>query len=441
MGCQSSSDHSHPMVSVMSLLLNLLFLFCMHLFRLRYLTVCLIYMLFGIVALNMIWLYNYWHIYIRLPTYENSQDGKSTDPFCHVSLTLASSPSLLFPFFFSLSLSPLLFLYFISLPQLSLASFDDCDPGVIGLSVPDRNLSYSVAPLSLSLSQLSLASFEESDPGVVGLSVPDRNLSYSVTLLSLSLPRLSLVSFEDSDPGVGGLSVPDRNLSYSVAPLSLSLSQLSLASFEDSDPGVVGLSVPDRNLSYSVTLLPLSLPQLSLASFEDSDPGVVGLSVPDRNLSYSVTLLSLSLPRSGKGPCIMHISKKMQWKVGSRYITPIQPYRFCRRLYPCYQKRLCSIVQLNYEDVLVVIWFPCWGPVWSMGWDANATLLFFYSTAPRTSCLGSPVARYHRPFGSRPVNSTKRETYQQLAVCSSPPYSGWFAPLSIPPRSLQLSDL
>ena len=53
-GCQSGSDHSHPMVSVMSLLLNLLFLFCMHLFRLRYLTVCLIYMLFGIVALNLI---------------------------------------------------------------------------------------------------------------------------------------------------------------------------------------------------------------------------------------------------------------------------------------------------------------------------------------------------------------------------------------------------
>ena len=98
-GCQSGSDHSHPMVKVMSLLLNLLFLFCMHLFRLRYLTVCLIYMLFGFVALNLIRLYNYWHIYIRLPTYENSLDGKSTDPFCHVSLTLASSPSLLFPFF------------------------------------------------------------------------------------------------------------------------------------------------------------------------------------------------------------------------------------------------------------------------------------------------------------------------------------------------------
>ena len=253
MGCQSGSDHSHPMVSVMSLLLNLLFLFCMHLFRLRYLTVCLIYVLYGFVALNLIWLYNCWHIYIRLPTYENSQDGKSTDPFCHVSLTLTSS-SLLFLFFFSLSLSPLLFFYFISLPQLSLASLEDSDPGIVGLSVLDRNLSYSVSPLSLSLSQLSLASFEDSDPGIVGLSVPDRNLSYSVAPLSLSLSQLSLASFEDSDPGIVGLSVPDRNLSYSVAPLSLSLSQLSLVSFEDSDPGIIGLSVPDRNLSYSVTL-------------------------------------------------------------------------------------------------------------------------------------------------------------------------------------------
>ena len=128
-GWQSGSDHSHPMVSVMSLLLNLLFLFCMHLFRLTYLTVCLIYMLFGFVALNLIWLYDYWHIYIRLPTYENSQDGKSTDSFCHVSLALASSPSLLFPFIFSLSLSPLLSLYFISFSVIS------HEPGIAGNSI------------------------------------------------------------------------------------------------------------------------------------------------------------------------------------------------------------------------------------------------------------------------------------------------------------------
>ena len=146
-GWQSDSHHSHSMVSVMFLLLNLLFLFCMHLIMLRYLTVCLIYMLFGFVALNLIWLYNYWHIYIRLPTYGYSQDGKSTDPFCHVSLTLASSSSLLFPFLFSLSLSPLLSLYFISFSVIS------HEPGIVGNSM-----------LGDCLRQIFLAFFEDSDP-------------------------------------------------------------------------------------------------------------------------------------------------------------------------------------------------------------------------------------------------------------------------------------
>ena len=65
-GWQSGSHHLHSMVSVMFLLLNLLFLFCMHLLRLRYLTVFYIAMLFGFVALNLIWLYDYWHIYIYI---------------------------------------------------------------------------------------------------------------------------------------------------------------------------------------------------------------------------------------------------------------------------------------------------------------------------------------------------------------------------------------
>ena len=182
-------------------------------------------------------------------------------------------------------------------------------------------------------------------------------------------------------------------------------------------------------------------------------PRYRGISIPDRNLSYPTTLLFLTLSHSGKGPCIRHTYKREQWEVGSRYINPIQPYRFSRQLYLCYQDRLCTIIQLDYEIVMVVIWFPCRSPGWSMGWDINATLLFFYPTAPRTSCLGSPVARYqsgtedghcqigtevaryHRPFESRSVNSTRRETYQQLAACNSPPYSGWFAPLSIPPGS------
>ena len=114
-GWQSGSDHSHPMVSVMSLLLNLLFIFCMHLFRLRYLTVCLIYMLFGFVALNLIWLYNYWHIYIydylhmKIAKMENLRT-----PFAMFHLPLLHLPRFSSPSFSSsLSLSPSLSLFHI----------------------------------------------------------------------------------------------------------------------------------------------------------------------------------------------------------------------------------------------------------------------------------------------------------------------------------------
>ena len=94
---------------------------------------------------------------------------------------------------------------------------------------------------------------------------------------------------------------------------------------KDSDPGMAGLSLPDRNLSDPI-------PLLSLVSLKDSDPGMAGLSLPDRNLSDPIPLLSLS--RSGKGPCIRHTHKKVQWEVGTKYINLIQPYRLGRRLYP-----------------------------------------------------------------------------------------------------------
>ena len=55
--------------------------------------------------------------------------------------------------------------------------------------------------------------------------------------------------------------------------------------------------------------------------------------------------------------------------------------------------------------------------------------------APRASCLGSLVARYHRPFEARSANSTRRESFQQLAACGSSPNTGWFALLSVPPGS------
>ena len=370
-------------------------------------------------------MYEYWHIYVRLPTYENSRDEKSTDPFCHISLTLASSLSLLFPFLFSLSLSPLLSLYFISFSvishepgiagnsvsvedfrQLSLISLGGFESGIAGNSVSDKNLHCftssflltigyepSIAGNSVSgedLRHLSLIFLGGVESSIAGNSVSDKNLSYSITLLSLSLPKLSLVFFEDSDPGIAGNSVSDRSLSYSITLLSLSLPQLSLVFFEDSDPGIAGNSVSDRNLRCSTSSFLLivgyepdiagnsvsgeDFRQLSLIFLGGFESGIAVNSVSDKNLPYSITLLSLSLPRSGKGPCIMHTSKKMQWEVGSRYITPIQPYRFCRQLDSCYQIRLCFTIQLNCEDVLVVIWFPCWGPVWSMGWD----VIFFF---------------------------------------------------------------
>ena len=201
---------------------------------------------------------------------------------------------------------------------------------------------------------------------------------------------------------------------------------------KDSDPGIAGF--PYQIGILHILSLYFSYLCLLLSCFREGlRPWYCGISIPDRDPSYPAFLLFLTLSHSGKSPCIRHT--KVRWEVGSRYINPIQPYSFSRQLYLCYQDRLCTIIQLEYKIVRVVIWFPCWGPVWSRGWDINATLLFFYSTAPRTSCLGSPVARYHRPFESRSVNSTRRETFQQLAACSSSPHSGWFAPLSIPPGS------
>ena len=58
--------------------------------------------------------------------------------------------------------------------------------------------------------------------------------------------------------------------------------------------------------------------------------------------------------------------------------------------------------------------------------------------APRTRCLGKSVARFKRPFESRPADSVRRELYLQLA--SQPGNSGWIAPsaaLSATPRPLE----
>ena len=73
MESQSGSNHSHSMVSVMLLPLNLLFCCYMHLFRLRCLTVSLKDMLCWLIALNLIWLYICWHDYVRLPLCDESK--------------------------------------------------------------------------------------------------------------------------------------------------------------------------------------------------------------------------------------------------------------------------------------------------------------------------------------------------------------------------------
>ena len=101
MESQSGSNHSHSMVSVMLLSLNLLFFCYMHLFRLKCLTVSLKDMLCWLIALNLIWLYICWHKYVRLPLCNESKHLKSTDPPCTVSLTLSLS------LYLSLSLSSL----------------------------------------------------------------------------------------------------------------------------------------------------------------------------------------------------------------------------------------------------------------------------------------------------------------------------------------------
>ena len=48
--------------------------------------------------------------------------------------------------------------------------------------------------------------------------------------------------------------------------------------------------------------------------------------------------------------------------------------------------------------------------------------------APRTRSLGSTVARFARPFESRPVDPVRRECYRQLAERCTAVSTGWLAP-------------
>ena len=108
---------------------------------------------------------------------------------------------------------------------------------------------------------------------------------------------------------------------------------------------------------------------LSPAFVEDSETGYAG-SLPDQ--LGILHILSLS----GKEPGIRHT--RVKWKVGTKYINPIQPYSFSRQLYLSYQFRICTIIQLGI--VRVVIWFPCWGPV---GLRAGILMPRFCSSIPQ----------------------------------------------------------
>ena len=61
--------------------------------------------------------------------------------------------------------------------------------------------------------------------------------------------------------------------------------------------------------------------------------------------------------------------------------------------------------------------------------------------APRTKCLGRSVARFKRPFESRPADPVRRVLYQQLAL--QPSNSGWIAPtaaITATPRPLDRAE-
>ena len=153
---------------------------------------------------------------------------------------------------------------------------------------------------------------------------------------------------------------------------------LSLVSMKDSDPGNAGFPY-QLGILHILSFYFSYLCLLSLTSVKDSDPGNAGFPYQLgilHILSFYFSYHFLTLSHSGKGPCIRHT--KVQWEVGTRYINPIQPYSFSRQLYLSYQDRLCTVIQL--EIVRVVIWFPCWGPVWSKGWDINAS---FCSSIPQ----------------------------------------------------------
>ena len=70
--------------------------------------------------------------------------------------------------------------------------------------------------------------------------------------------------------------------------------------------------------------------------------------------------------------------------------------------------------------------------------DGNSSpyLLSPTAPAPHTRCIGDNVARFARPFQSRPADSIRREVFRQLASRPGPSASsGWIAPSATPPAT------
>ena len=86
----------------------------------------------------------------------------------------------------------------------------------------------------------------------------------------------------------------------------------------------------------------------------------------------------------------------------------------------------CRNYLLNYRDFYVLSYRTVGVRI-----DGNCCpyLLSPTAPAPRSRCIGSQVARFARPFESRPTDPVRREVYRQLAANSgTASTSGWVAP-------------
>ena len=84
--------------------------------------------------------------------------------------------------------------------------------------------------------------------------------------------------------------------------------------------------------------------------------------------------------------------------------------------------------------------------LWVSELDSNCCAFLLSPTAPplRSKVIGDPVARFARPFESRPVGPVRREVYRQLAARpKAASSSGWIPPsylLPVTPPPLQRGD-